>query len=178
MMDSLRRSARAVAGRPAEQMRLHEFARDGACTIDMHGPVPPASLLCQHEFLHGLHEIAPAVAGSGRGRDAGRARSGLGWSAIASRTRCANAGPTPGNNCSTRNPATRSREFSTKRSTASKSLTCAVSRNFNPPNFTNGMLRRVSSSSTEVLWCEARNRTACCLRFIPSSRFASTHSAM
>ena len=34
------------------------------------------------------------------------------------------------------------------RSSASKSLTCAVSRNFKPPNFTKGMLRRVSSISS------------------------------
>ena len=35
-----------------------------------------------------------------------------------------------------------------KRSSASTSLTCAASRNFSPPNLTNGMLRRVSSSSS------------------------------
>src|SRR5262249_15048855 len=35
------------------------------------------------------------------------------------------------------------------------------SRNFKPPNFTNGMLRRVSSTSSGPLWWEARNRMAC-----------------
>ena len=73
-------------------------------------------------------------------------------SAMRSSTRCAEAGPTPGSSCSSRKPATRSRGFSTKRSSASMSLTCAASRNFSPPNFTNGMLRRVSSTSSGPLW--------------------------
>ena len=79
-------------------------------------------------------------------------------------------GPMPGRSCSTRKPATRSRGFSAKRSTASTSLTCAASRNFRPPNFTNGMLRRVSSISSGPLWCEARNSTACAFSAVPASR--------
>ena len=71
---------------------------------------------------------------------------------MGSSTRCADAGPTPGSSCRTRKPATRSRGFSTKRSSASRSLTCAVSRNLRPPNFTKGMLRRVSSISSGPLW--------------------------
>jgi hypothetical protein len=55
----------------------------------------------------------------------------------------ANDGPAPDSNCITRKATTRSRGFSTKRSSASRSLTCAVSKNFKPPNFTKGMLRRV-----------------------------------
>jgi hypothetical protein len=58
--------------------------------------------------------------------------------------RAALAGPMPGTSCVTRKPATRSRGFSAKRSTASTSFTWAASRNFSPPNFTNGMLRRVN----------------------------------
>ena len=49
--------------------------------------------------------------------------------------------PTPGNSFNTRKPAIRSRGFAMNRSVASTSFTCAVSRNFRPPNFTNGMLR-------------------------------------
>ena len=41
-----------------------------------------------------------------------------------------------------------SRGFSAQRRTHSTSLTCAASRNFSPPNLTNGMSRRVSSSSS------------------------------
>ena len=44
--------------------------------------------------------------------------------------------------------ATRSRGFSAKRRSDRTSFTCAESRNFNPPNLTNGMLPRVSSIST------------------------------
>ena len=50
-----------------------------------------------------------------------------------------------------RNPATRSRGFSAKRNSESASFTCAASRNLSPPNLTNGMLRRVSSSSSAAL---------------------------
>ncbi len=54
--------------------------------------------------------------------------------------RCAFAGPMPGSSCSTRNAAMVLRGLSAQRSTASMSLTCAASRNFRPPYFTNGML--------------------------------------
>src|SRR5438552_4129252 len=46
--------------------------------------------------------------------------------------RCAEAGPIPGNRCITRKPATRSRGFSTKRNSASTSLTCAASEATDP----------------------------------------------
>ena len=59
-----------------------------------------------------------------------------------------------------------------QRSTDSISLTCAASRNFSPPNLTNGMLRRASSSSSAALWCDARNSTAWRLSAMPSSRCA------
>jgi hypothetical protein len=39
------------------------------------------------------------------------------------------------------------------------SLMWAASRNFSPPNFTNGMFRRVSSISSGPLWLDVRNRT-------------------
>ena len=55
----------------------------------------------------------------------------------------------------------RLRGLSAQRSSASRSLTCAASRNLSPPYFTNGMLRRISSSSSRSLWCAARNSTAC-----------------
>ena len=63
----------------------------------------------------------------------------------------ADVGPTPGRICIRRKPATRSRGFWTNRNSASMSLTWALSRNFRPPNFTNGMLRRVSSTSSGPL---------------------------
>ena len=81
-------------------------------------------------------------------------------SATWSRTRCAEAGPMPGSRCRMRKPATRSRGFSTKRSSESMSLTWAASRNFRPPNFTKGILRRVSSISSGPLCEEVRNSTA------------------
>ena len=52
------------------------------------------------------------------------------------------------------------------------SLMCAASRNFRPPNFTNGMLRRVSSISSGPEWLEVRNSTACCFSSVPDSRFS------
>ena len=57
----------------------------------------------------------------------------------------------------TRKPATRSRGFSAQRRNASMSLMWAASKNFRPPNFTNGMLRRVSSTSSGR--CDARRGT-------------------
>src|SRR5579883_609288 len=65
--------------------------------------------------------------------------------------RSALAGPIPGKVKATRKPAMRSRGFCAKRSIASASLTWAASRNFKPPYLTNGMLRRVSSSSKAAL---------------------------
>ncbi|CFO07522.1 Uncharacterised protein [Bordetella pertussis] len=87
------------------------------------------------------------------------------------------AGPMPGTSCATRKPASRERGFSAQRSTDSMSLTWAASRKRRPPNFTNGMLRRVSSSSSAALWLEARNSAACDLSVAPPSRCASTWSA-
>ena len=52
------------------------------------------------------------------------------------KTRAAPAGPTPGRSCSARNAATRFFGLSAQRSTASRSLTCAASRNLRPPYFT------------------------------------------
>jgi hypothetical protein len=77
-------------------------------------------------------------------------------SAMRSCTGYAVAEPMPGSRCSRRNPATRSRGFSTNRSNASMSLMWAASRNFSPPNFTNGMFRRVSSISSGPLWLDVR----------------------
>ena len=93
--------------------------------------------------------------------DIAQRRDRIGASAMRSSTCAPRSGRCPGINCMTRKPATRSRGFSVQRSNESTSLMCADSRNFNPPNFTNGMLRRVSSISSGALWCEARNSTAC-----------------
>ena len=87
----------------------------------------------------------------------------------------ADVGPMPGRSCSTRKPATRSRGFSAKRSSASMSLTWAASRNLSPPNFTNGMLRRVELD-LERGRCDARCGTAppAASAPMPPSRFSST----
>ncbi|OWK26557.1 hypothetical protein AJ87_05675 [Rhizobium yanglingense] len=79
-------------------------------------------------------EVQSSPARGGAGMSA-RARKGLGSSAIWSSARWAVEGPTPGRICISRKPATRSRGLSAKRRTASMSLTCALSRNFRPPNF-------------------------------------------
>ena len=67
---------------------------------------------------------------------------------IACISRRAVAGPMPSGSCSTRNHATSSWGFSSTRRIASVSFTWAASMNFRPPYFTNGMLRRVSSTSS------------------------------
>ena len=86
--------------------------------------------------------------------------------------RSALAGPMPGRSCSARNAAMRFFGLSAQRSTASRSFTCAASRNLSPPYFTYGMLRRTSSSSSRSQWCELRNRTAWRLqRHAPLARF-------
>ena len=46
---------------------------------------------------------------------------------------------------------------------ARRSLTWAISTNFSPPYFSNGMLRRASSISSAREWCSARKSTACSL---------------
>ena len=84
------------------------------------------------------------------------------------------AGPIPSGSWRTRNQLTSSHGFSRMRSSASASFTCAASMNFRPPYFTNGMLRRVSSTSSRSLWWAARNRTACSCSGTPSSRCRST----
>ena len=108
--------------------------------------------LADTQRAHGLDEAGPARRrrAGGAGMSASAA-IGSAAPAMRSSTRCAVAGPTPGSSCSTRKPATRSRGFSAKRSSASTSLTCAASRNLRPPNLTNGMLRRVSSISSGPL---------------------------
>jgi len=55
---------------------------------------------------------------------------------FASQIRSELAGPMPGSSCSTRNAAMRLRGLSAQRSTASRSFTCAASRNLSPPYFT------------------------------------------
>ncbi len=50
----------------------------------------------------------------------------------------------------------------------------ALSRNLRPPNLTNGILRRVSSTSSGPLWCEARKSTAWALSATPASRCSRT----
>ena len=85
-----------------------------------------------------------AIACERRRRRRRRRRAGRG-------NRPRSTGRCPAASCSTRKPATRSRGFSAKRSTASTSLTWAASRNLSPPNLTKGMLRRVSSISSGPL---------------------------
>src|SRR3954469_14540830 len=69
-------------------------------------------------------QSSPARGGEGTPESAA---IGSGASAMWSRRRCADAGPMPGIRCINRKPATRSRGFSTKRSSASMSLMWAES---------------------------------------------------
>ena len=119
------------------------------------------------------HDAAAARGGS----NARSACTGSAAGDIASISRRALAGPKPGSSCATRNPASRPRGFSAQRSTLSTSFTCVLSRNFRPPNLTNGMLRRVSSSSSGAAWLEVRNSTAWRFSRRPCSRRSSTLSA-
>ena len=80
-------------------------------------------------------QSSPARGGGG---SVGKRRDRIGASAMRSSTRCADAGPTPGSSCSTRKPATRSRGFSAKRSSASMSLTCAAVEEFQPAELDEG----------------------------------------
>ena len=88
----------------------------------------------------------------------------------------ARPGPMPSSNWSTRVQLKSSWGFSRIRKKANKSLMCAASRNRSPPHLTNGMFRRPSSTSRgSELWA-ARNRTACRVSGIPSSRCSRTRS--
>ena len=146
------RSVRVAAGRLAASPHPRASARDAVRTIGARDsssagqPALPLAIAAPPQQK--LPILSRPRGGAGISSSA---PIGLGWSAIASRTRCAEAGPTPGMSCMTRKPATRSRGFSTKRSSASRSLTCAASRNFRPPNLTKGILRRVSSISSGPL---------------------------
>ena len=90
------------------------------------------------QIFDGADEAGPVRAGARRHRELAERGERIGLSAIWSSTRCAVAGPMPGNRCRMRKPATRSRGFSTKRSSASTSLTCAASRNFEPAELDEG----------------------------------------
>jgi len=61
------------------------------------------------------------------------------------------AGPMPSRSCRTRNQLTSSRGFSSSRRMGQDIFDVRDSRNLSPPNLTNGMLRRVSSSSSKSL---------------------------
>src|SRR5262249_51993207 len=84
-----------------------------------------------------------------------------------SRMRRARVGPTPSSSCSTRNQLTSSAGLSTSRSTARRSLTCAASRKRRPPYLTNGMPRRVSSSSSSSGALPVPNRTRLPPQLVP-----------
>ena len=115
------------------------------------------------EVAQGCDEGLPVVAGARWCRYARERRDGVGGLRHAVDHALRGCGSDPGSRCSRRKPATRSRGFSTNRCNASMSLMWAASRYFSPPNFTNGMFRRVSSISSGPLWLDVRNRTACSL---------------
>ena len=127
----------------AFEMRLVPKPRAG----DFRRPAGAAGDVAQ-----GGDESRPVLAGF-RAAPAGRPKRRAGrWPRrSASSARPAVEGPTPGRIFSRRKPATRSRGFRAKRSSASMSLTWALSRNFSPPNLTKGILRRVSSISSGPL---------------------------
>ena len=164
--DSRRRSARAGAGRRAASRRLRGCGRDAVRTRAARARDRPAI-----PNIGDCRKVStkPVQSSPARGGDGMPASAAIGSAASAMRssTRCAVAEPMPGSRCSRRKPATRSRGFSTNRSNASMSLMWAASRNFSPPNLTNGMLRRVSSISSGPLWLDVRNSTACSFRSVP-----------
>ena len=98
------------------------------------------------------------------------ARASRGAAEPATRARVSSPGPTPGSSRAMRKPDILLRGLSAQRSTHRTSLTCAASRNLSPPNLTNGMPRRASSSSSCALWPELRNSTACDFSATPFSR--------
>ena len=93
-----------------------------------------------------------------------------------SRTRRARVGPTPSRSFNRRNQLSSSAALSARRRSAMKSFTCAASRYFNAPYFTNGIPRRVSSTSNSTGSWLVRYRTPCSRSSMPSSRAASTRS--
>ena len=115
-------------GRPGQRRRAQRARRRRRSA-----PIRPARVGRRHEGLQRRRRDRPP-------RPSHRAAA------------CAVTGPMPGISCATRKPAMRPRGFWAKRSTASRSLTCAASRNLRPPNLTKGMLRRASSSSSAALW--------------------------
>ncbi len=129
--------------------------------LDLGRPARPPRAAARRSSRRKPASRRPPAAAAGSARAAAPVAAAGGHGPRRSRTRCADAARHPAGAACTRKPATRSRGFSAKRSTASTSLTWAASRNFKPPNFTKGMLRRVSSISSGPLWCEARNSTAC-----------------
>jgi len=113
------------------------------------------------------HDAGQSAAARAGTEASSSARAGSGTPDIAWTSASAVEGPIPGSSCRVRKPAMRSFGFCARRRQARTSLTCAASRNFSPPYFTNGMLRRVSSTSSPAEWKALRNNTACCCRSMP-----------
>ena len=178
-MDSRWRSVRAGSGRRGG-VSASSWMRSRCGSYHSRARSMSAGQLGPADVRNGADEIPSSRRrrGGGAGASAERRQSGRRRPPCNRAPVCAEAGPTPGIRCISRKPATRSRGFSTNRSSASMSLMCAASRNFRPPNLTNGMLRRVSSTSSGPLWLEVRNSTACCFSSVPDSRFSSTRSTM
>ncbi len=80
--------------------------------------------------------------------------------------------PMPGSGCTTRSPATRSRRFSRPAQHGGHVLHVHRSpETSSPPNFTNGIFRRVSSIFERPRCeCAARKSTACAFNIMPASR--------
>ena len=148
-----RRSAQAAGDRPGATSHRRECARDAARTSGRQHRARPASRPHAARMSRTAStKSGQCSAAAARRLDLVQRRHRVGAASASDRALCAAvAGPAPGSNCTTRKPATRSRGFSAQRSSDSRSLICAASRNFRPPNFTNGMLRRVSSTSSGPL---------------------------
>ena len=174
------RSAAAARDRPAARARPRRSARGAARTSARRGPSRRATARSRRAAARTGATSArqSSAAGGGRVERVHARPSGPAAPSIASSSRAAVAGPTPGSRRAARKPAIRLRGFSAQRRMDSTSLTCAASRNLSPPNFTNGMSRRASSSSSCALWLDAAEEHRLRLERDPVSRgMSSTRSA-
>ena len=156
---SCSRSARRTAASSWMRSRCGSYQRRALLELGRPARAAAAQVLKQ------LGEARPVAARPRRRRHVGKCRAGSGNSAIASSDALRRGRADARQQLHAAGNPRRGRAGSRRSAAAaSTSLTCAASRNFRPPNLTNGMLRRVSSTSSGPLWCEARNSTACYFR--------------
>ena len=138
--DSPRRSARAAARSCIRTARVVvDWLRAAAHTRAGRVETRPASRAARPALARvTFHQRRPSLRPAAACGIAPAPRSGAARSPWRRARLPAPAGPTPGSNCSTRKPATRSRGFSTQRSIASMSLTWAGVEEFEPAELDEG----------------------------------------